>query len=116
MQWIQWAIDHWEIVTGLAVAALSLINALTSHYDEHGGLRRFLALAIDLLAVLKSKGAAVGPGAPRGLPVKLPLVQLSPKRPTVNADRIQALHAAASEMGWELRGERQPLPSLPPTR
>ena len=34
----------------------------------------------------------------------------------VNADRIQALHAAASEMGWELRGERQPLPSLRPTR
>ncbi len=34
----------------------------------------------------------------------------------VNADRIQALHAAASEMGWELRGERQPLPSLHPVR
>jgi Zn-dependent protease with chaperone function len=34
----------------------------------------------------------------------------------VNTERIQALHAAASEMGWELRGERQPLPSLPPTR
>jgi Zn-dependent protease with chaperone function len=34
----------------------------------------------------------------------------------VNADRIQALHAAASEMGWELRGERQPLPSPHPTR
>jgi Zn-dependent protease with chaperone function len=29
----------------------------------------------------------------------------------VNADRIQALRAAAGEMGWELRGERQPLPS-----
>ena len=29
----------------------------------------------------------------------------------VNADRIQALHAAVSEMGWELRGELQPLPS-----
>ncbi len=34
----------------------------------------------------------------------------------VNTERIQALHAAASEMGWELRGERQPLPSLAPTR
>jgi Zn-dependent protease with chaperone function len=34
----------------------------------------------------------------------------------VNADRIQALHAVASEMGWELRGERQPLPSLHPIR
>jgi Zn-dependent protease with chaperone function len=34
----------------------------------------------------------------------------------VNADRIQALRAAASEMGWELRGERQPLPPLNPAR
>jgi len=34
----------------------------------------------------------------------------------VNADRIQALRAAASEMGWELRGELQPLPSSHPTR
>ena len=34
----------------------------------------------------------------------------------VNADRIRALRAAASEMGWELRGERRPLPSLHPTR
>jgi predicted Zn-dependent protease len=34
----------------------------------------------------------------------------------VNADRIQALHAAASEMGWELRGARQPLPPLSPNR
>ncbi len=34
----------------------------------------------------------------------------------VNADRIQALHAAASEMGWELRGERQPLTSPIPSR
>jgi Zn-dependent protease with chaperone function len=34
----------------------------------------------------------------------------------VNADRVQALHAAASEMGWELRGERQPLPSFQPAR
>jgi Zn-dependent protease with chaperone function len=34
----------------------------------------------------------------------------------VNADRIQALHEVASEMGWELRGERQPLPSLHPIR
>jgi len=30
----------------------------------------------------------------------------------VNADRIQALHAAVREKGWELRGARQPLPSL----
>jgi Zn-dependent protease with chaperone function len=34
----------------------------------------------------------------------------------VHADRIQALHAAANEMGWALRGERQPLPSLDPIR
>jgi len=34
----------------------------------------------------------------------------------VHADRIRALHAAANEMGWELRGERQPLPSLSPAR
>jgi predicted Zn-dependent protease len=34
----------------------------------------------------------------------------------VNVSRIQALHAAASEMGWELLGERQPLPSLGPAR
>jgi Zn-dependent protease with chaperone function len=34
----------------------------------------------------------------------------------VNADRIQALRAAASEMGWELRGARQPLPLLHLTR
>jgi Zn-dependent protease with chaperone function len=34
----------------------------------------------------------------------------------VNVSRIQALHAAASEMGWELLGERQPLPSLRPAR
>jgi Zn-dependent protease with chaperone function len=30
----------------------------------------------------------------------------------VNAARIQALHAAASEMGWELNGEREPFTSL----
>ncbi|MCH7643278.1 MAG: M48 family metallopeptidase [Myxococcales bacterium] len=34
----------------------------------------------------------------------------------LNADRIRALHAAASEMGWALRGERQPLPLLSPAR
>ena len=34
----------------------------------------------------------------------------------LNADRIQALHALASEMGWALRGERQPLPLLSPAR
>jgi Zn-dependent protease with chaperone function len=34
----------------------------------------------------------------------------------INADRVQALHATASEMGWKLRGERQPLPSLHPVR
>jgi len=34
----------------------------------------------------------------------------------VNADRVLALRAAAGEMGWELRGERQPLPSMRPTR
>jgi Zn-dependent protease with chaperone function len=34
----------------------------------------------------------------------------------VNVSRIQALHAAASEMGWDLLGERQPLPSLRPAR
>jgi len=34
----------------------------------------------------------------------------------VNADRIRALRAAASEMGWEPRGARQPLPWLHPTR
>ena len=34
----------------------------------------------------------------------------------LNVDRIQALHAVASEMGWELRGERQPLPLLSPAR
>ena len=30
----------------------------------------------------------------------------------LNADRIQALRGTAHEMGWELRGEREPLPSL----
>ena len=34
----------------------------------------------------------------------------------LNADRIQALRGMAHEMGWELRGERQPLPSLNPVR
>jgi len=34
----------------------------------------------------------------------------------INADRVQALHATASEMGWKLRGERRPLPSLHPVR
>ena len=34
----------------------------------------------------------------------------------VNAIRIRTLHAAASEMGWELLGERQPLPPLRPAR
>jgi Zn-dependent protease with chaperone function len=34
----------------------------------------------------------------------------------INADRVQALYATASEMGWKLRGERQPLPSLHPVR
>ncbi len=34
----------------------------------------------------------------------------------VSADRVQALHATASEMGWKLRGERRPLPSLHPVR
>jgi len=34
----------------------------------------------------------------------------------LNADRIRALHTAASEMGWALRGERQPLPLLSPAR
>jgi Zn-dependent protease with chaperone function len=34
----------------------------------------------------------------------------------LHADRIQALRRTAHEMGWELRGERQPLPSLNPVR
>jgi Zn-dependent protease with chaperone function len=34
----------------------------------------------------------------------------------LNADRIQALQGTAHEMGWELRGERQPLPPLSPAR
>ena len=82
MKTIEWILSHWETVIGLAVVALSAINALTSHYDEHGGLRRFLALAIDLLAVLASRGSAHSPGGMRGLRLKVPLVQLSPKRPT----------------------------------
>jgi len=34
----------------------------------------------------------------------------------LNADRLQALRGTAHEMGWELRGERQPLPALSPVR
>jgi Zn-dependent protease with chaperone function len=34
----------------------------------------------------------------------------------LNADRIESLREIAREMGWELRGERQPLPALSPVR
>jgi predicted Zn-dependent protease len=34
----------------------------------------------------------------------------------LNADRLQALQGTAHAMGWELRGEREPLPALSPAR
>ena len=75
---INWCLANWEIVTGAAIALLSLINALTGHYDSASGVRRVLLFALDAISAWQSGQSAVGEGSARGLPVKVPLLQMSP--------------------------------------
>ena len=77
---IDWMLQHWPELLGAAIALLSAINAWASkHPDDCGeGVKRYLLIALDVLSVLQSKGS-VDTGSPRGLRLKLPLVQVSPQ-------------------------------------
>ena len=76
---MSWLAENWELVAAAAVALLSILNRwLSKHPDDYTGVKRLLAWVLDWVAVLQSKDSE--PVGPRGLRVKLPVLQVSPPR------------------------------------
>jgi hypothetical protein len=74
---VQWSQNNWDSVILVAGVAVSVLNAVTRHYGESGpGLRRILALFIDILSLIVSRDSP-GLGGPLGR-FKIP-GQASPK-------------------------------------
>ena len=90
---INWCLENWECLVGVAVALLSLINALTPHYDASHGVKRLLLLSLDLLSAWQSGQRSHGEGRTRGLAVKVPLLQLSPSQDRI-ARRVAEIKEA----------------------
>lgn len=82
---MNWLVDNWAILLPLAISVVaSLANVLTMHPELAGGKWTKVALfALDLLSLFQSGGSVRG----KGIPAKLPLVQLSPP-PTPIAKRL----------------------------
>jgi len=65
-----WIAAHWELIAAVAVALISIGNAITSHWSQSDGWVRWVKLAVELLSILTSRGTHAGQG-PMGA-LKLP--------------------------------------------
>lgn len=73
MNWIK---DNWLLIVVVLGVLVQIANAVTRHWSEHGGVKRWAAFIAEMLSIVTSAGTRVQ-GTPGKL--KLPLQSVPPE-------------------------------------